>query len=310
MAPHSLRLDCFGGSVEVAVLGGNPRKARDALDEARRRLRVWHDRLTRFEARSELSRLNADPRREVPASDVMLSFAAAVRPAGEMSGGLVDATLLGAIEAAGYDRTLRGLDDAPSSSPAALARPARQLAAGRWRLVSVDHGRGVVVRPPGVRLDSGGLAKGLAADDIVRVLAGFARFTVNCCGDLRLGGADPRLWRIDVTDPWGGPPVAAVDVPNGTAVATSGITNRTWSRAGGRAGHHLIDPATGEPAFTGVIQATALAPTGLEAEVRAKAALLSGPSAGPGHLTHGGVLVLDGGRIVEVPAAATSEAAA
>ena len=48
-----------------------------------------------------------------------------------------------------------------------------------------------------------------------------------------------------------------------------------------------------ESAVTGTVQATALAPTALEAEIRAKAALLSGPAAAPAWLPHGGVVVLD-----------------
>ena len=43
---------------------------------------------------------------------------------------------------------------------------------------------------------------------------------------------------------------------------------------------------------------TALAPTALEAEVRAKAALLAGPEDAADHLPHGGVLVLASGEIV------------
>jgi thiamine biosynthesis lipoprotein len=48
------------------------------------------------------------------------------------------------------------------------------------------------------------------------------------------------------------------------AVATSGTTKRSWLDAAGRVSHHLLDPVTGTPAFTGVVQATALAPTALE----------------------------------------------
>jgi FAD:protein FMN transferase len=77
-------------------------------------------------------------------------------------------------------------------------------------------------------------------------------------------------------------------------VATSGIGRRSWL-ADGRPAHHLLDPATGRPAFTGVVQATAVAPTALEAEVRAKAAVLSGPDDAAGWLPHGGVVVLDDG---------------
>jgi thiamine biosynthesis lipoprotein len=48
------------------------------------------------------------------------------------------------------------------------------------------------------------------------------------------------------------------------------------------------------------VQATALAPTGLEAEVRAKAALLAGPAAARDHLPHGGLLVLADGEVVSL----------
>jgi thiamine biosynthesis lipoprotein len=48
-----------------------------------------------------------------------------------------------------------------------------------------------------------------------------------------------------------------------------------------------------------VIQATALAPTALEAETLAKAALLLGPQDGPALLARrGGALILDDGEVV------------
>jgi thiamine biosynthesis lipoprotein len=306
---HDRQIDCFGDTVEVAVLSKDPGAAGAALDEAERRLRDWHDRLTRFEPGSELSRLNADPRSRVPASAPMLAFAAAVPYAGRLSGGLVDATLLRPLRRAGYDRSLDPLPPEPPLPPSLPPRPAGPHPGARWRLVGVDDKSGTIERPPGVELDSGGLAKGLAADDVARALAGFPRFTVDCAGDLRVGGADPRSWRIDVADPAGGPPVAVLAVLNATAVATSGITRRAW-RNDTATGHHILDPATGEPAFTGVVQATALAPTGVEAEVRAKAALLAGPRAGPRHLPHGGVLVLAGGDVVTLDSGHLAQVAA
>ena len=121
-------------------------------------------------------------------------------------------------------------------------------------------------RPPGLAIDSGGLAKGLFADLIAERMRG--SFAVDCGGDLRFGGA-PR--RLEVTDPFGGSPLHVFEVRDG-AVATSGIGRRSWLDARGRPAHHLLDPATGRPAFTGVVQATALAPTAVEAEWRAKAA--------------------------------------
>jgi thiamine biosynthesis lipoprotein len=55
------------------------------------------------------------------------------------------------------------------------------------------------------------------------------------------------------------------------------------------------DPRTGRPAFTGIVQATALAPTGLEAEVRANAARLAGPANCARYLPHGGAVLRDDG---------------
>jgi thiamine biosynthesis lipoprotein len=43
------------------------------------------------------------------------------------------------------------------------------------------------------------------------------------------------------------------------------------------------------------VQATAIAPTALEAEARAKAAVLGGPEQAARWLPHGGVVVLDDG---------------
>ena len=124
-------------------------------------------------------------------------------------------------------------------------------------------------------LDSGGLAKGLFADLLADELAAHAasRSTARAtCAS----AARPAARPVAVASPFDGRTVHTFELAAG-GVATSGIARRAWLDARGRPAHHLLDPATGRPAFTGIVQATALAPTALEAEVRAKAALLSGP---------------------------------
>jgi thiamine biosynthesis lipoprotein len=70
------------------------------------------------------------------------------------------------------------------------------------------------------------------------------------------------------------------------------------ARADGTYAHHLLDPATGEPAWTGLVAATAVAASTLDAEILAKAAVLSGPAAALRLLARrGGVLQHDDGRI-------------
>jgi len=244
---------------------------------------------TRFDARSELCAFNADPRAVVPASaDLRAAVRAALRGA-ELTGGLADPTLLGALERAGYTRSLTGVPRTPLRRALAAApprRPAQPHPAAAWRQVIVDDEDGTIARPPGLRLDLGGSAKGFVADRAAALLG--APCAVDCGGDMRVRGAH----EVRVAHPFGGEPAAVIALSDG-AVATSGIDARLW----GRAGHHLLDPATGAPAWTGVVSATALAPTAAEAEALAKAALLSGPEAGGELLARhgGGVLVLDDG---------------
>ena len=80
-------------------------------------------------------------------------------------------------------------------------------------------------------------------------------------------------------------------------MATSGIKTRLW-RTGDGFAHHLLDPSTGEPAWTGVVQASSLGATTLEAETLAKIAFLSGPKGARRVLeANGGLIVLDDGSV-------------
>jgi len=280
----SERFACFGGEVLVLVEHPDPGQARVLAGLAHGLALDVHRRLSRFDAGSELSRLNRDPRPAFAASTLLCRFADAVRTAGELSGGLVDATCLDAVEAAGYrEHWTPGATFAPGPPPGPLA--------GHWR--AVRAARGTVRRPPGVRLDSGGLGKGLAADRIAEAIAGASRWAVVCGGDLRAGGLDAAPRAVQVTDPYRNDVVLhRLELAPGWAAATSGITRRRWP-----GGHHLIDPRTGAPAATGVVQVTARAPTALEAEVRAKAALLAGPDLAAWHLPWGGVVVGEHGGV-------------
>jgi len=65
---------------------------------AKRRLLKWHDQFSRFNADSELSRLNRDPRATVPVSPMMGRIVAAALDGAERTGGLIDPTLVDQIE--------------------------------------------------------------------------------------------------------------------------------------------------------------------------------------------------------------------
>jgi thiamine biosynthesis lipoprotein len=300
-AEVSSRFRCFGGTVGIHAGG---RDAGAVVEETRLALLDAQLHLSRFDPHSELSRLNRDPRKAVPVGPLLLELAVAVRRAGLLSGGVVDATLFDEVEAAGYVDSREGADFETPSPPMLGAVPTRPAATGEgaWRQVSVDHDRSLVIRPPGVRIDGGGIAKGLLADLLGEPLERLETFAIDCCGDLRIGGHARRPRTVLIDDPYGGPPIHELALHAG-GVATSGITKRAWRTGSSGIAHQLIDPATGRPAFTGVVQVTALAPTAFEAEVLAKQALLSGSARAAEKLPYGGVVVQDDGNVEIIPEA-------
>jgi thiamine biosynthesis lipoprotein len=304
---RTLGFPSCGGRATVHV-SGDAVAADAAAARVREMLGLWESSLTRFDPASELSDLNARRAGHVRVSDLLADFVAAAIGAARRTNGLVDPTLIGQIEAAGYRGDLtRPLPLELTLLMAPPRRAARPDPLARWTHVSIDRPRRVVKRPHGVGLDSGGIAKGLFADMAAATLEGFDSYAIDCCGNVRIGGRGGRPRRVDVADPFRRGTIHALHVAGG-AVATSGIGRKSWIGPGGTVAHHLLDPSTGRPAFTGIVQATAIAPTGVEAETLAKAALLEGPAGARRWLPYGGVLVFDDGTH-DVVAAADSAGA-
>jgi len=302
---HDISFRSMGSDVRLIVgaplLAGLPSPA-EAAEGERRYIEDFARRLSRFRPDSELCALNADPSDEAPASALLRTAVTAGLWAAERSGGLVDPTLVSEIEAVGYERSKDS--SAPVPLPLALAaappaRPARPHPRARWRQIEIDHERGTVRRPPGLRIDTGGTGKGLAADAVAHRLRGYTRFVVDCGGDIAVGGVGGQLepFAIEVEHPLTGECVHTLRIAGG-AVATSGLNVRIWRRADGTFAHHLLDPCSGEPVWSGLVGATALAPSALEAETLSKLALLTGPDGARRALAeHGGLVVRDDGDV-------------
>jgi thiamine biosynthesis lipoprotein len=149
--------------------------------------------------------------------------------------------------------------------------------------VQIDTETARVRLPAGVRIDLGGVGKGLAADIVAAGLVdrGARTALVSLGGDLRACGEPPPdgAWCVPVEDPRDDRRVAFThDLATG-ALVTSTTQMRTWSR-GGRVLHHIVDPATGDSARTGVLAVVATAPDAWWAEGVAKAIVIAGADAG------------------------------
>ena len=281
----------LGTDVRLIAAG---RGAGTAVVRARAEILDYHARLSRVLPESELSTLNADSRQVVPASSLLRSAVRAALHAARGSGGLVDPCLLEALEAAGYERSFR--QGAAVPPPCGPGRSAQADPAKRWLSIAVDDEERTIARPAGLRMDLGGSGKGHVADLVTRHFDGLRTWVVDCGGDIRVGGAR----EIQIAHPLLPYRAAVLEVRDG-AVATSSVVARAWHTSDGRRAHHLLDPASGEPAWSGLLTATALAPTTLHAETLAKVALLRGSHGARAVLKrHGGVIVHDGGDFEQI----------
>lgn len=250
---QSLTFTALGGECELYGLGVVPA----ALEQGRMWTLQLHNRLTRFEERSELSRFNnsaggwvaVSPELEVLLRESLRAFA--------VSDGLVNVAVLPALLAAGYTR-----DFASGPTP----RTAPPLIAALPDVLEVRPREARLAR--GAAVDLGGIAKGWMADRLAERLGDNA--LVNLCGDLfaRGGGETGEGWPVGFGD--------RTLLLKDMGVATSGTTKRAWP-----GGHHLIDPRTGLPAETDLTEVSVLAATATDAEIHAKVALLLGSRDAP-----------------------------
>jgi thiamine biosynthesis lipoprotein len=285
----SRRARLMGGTVGVHVSTGPTGSSPRPVEAVLTRVAAWASRLTRFDSQSELSRLNADPRTEVPIGPTLAAVLDWARAAEGRTGGIVDVGLLDARLAA---------ENPVQPDRSAEATPAGSLASRSWSLDRRPRGA-LVRRPIGLRFDLDGVGKGWLADRALARLGEFRSAVVDADGDVAIRLGAGATWAFGVADPRSEDHDLAVLVlaprDDGSGrhdgwfgLATSGTSVHRWVHDD-RTSHHLIDPRTGRPATTDVVQATVLARTAREAEVLAKAAVILGSLAGYALLSRLGV---------------------
>lgn len=182
----------------------------------------------------------------------------------------------------------RELEDAMAKcAPCAIALDAR------LRTIAFDR--------PGVRIDLGGFAKGLAVDRALEALAtcGVGRAMIDA-GQSSIGvveGPSDGPWRIGVRHPSAPDRLVGILSLRSTALSTSGTAER-WAQIRGRRLSHLIDPRTGWP-VEGAVAATVVCPSAAIAEAASKMLLLLGCREGIAHCDANGWDV--DGATVRVP---------
>jgi FAD:protein FMN transferase len=271
------------GSVADLVVGDAPLGLVDwAFEEIERLEQSW----SRFRDTSDLSILNASPGRDVEVSPRLWGALTRCDVLWRATDGAFDPTILAALEGWGYDRSFEAVraESTDRSAPSGARVPG-------WSLVRLDTEACTARLVGGVRIDLGGIGKGLAADLIATGLVdrGATSACVALGGDVRVAGQPPTDggWSVPVENAALGVETFTTDIAEG-ALAMSTTLIRRWRR-GGVEVHHIIDPAEGRPADSGLVAAVVSAPEAWWAEGLAKAAIVGGRDAGEALLRRCGV---------------------
>lgn len=288
----------MGTTAHVLVVAVNACLEQRLMDRAEARIDNLEQRWSRFIPTSELCRLNAAAGRLAIVSDLTFEVVARAVDAWFLTDGRFDPTILPALRSAGYDRSFE-LVWADLAGSASSAAPSFAPGCAEIRLTPSVNG---ITLPVGVELDLGGIGKGCAADLVAEELiaAGADGALVSIGGDLRCIGTPPwdEGWLVDVDDAFEADATARRLVLQEGAVVTTTRTKRAWKN-----GHHIIDPATGRSAQTGLAAVTVLSGEAWWGEVFAKAAFLAGPDHAPAVLERAGVtglLTFDDGTTQQV----------
>ena len=289
------RARAMGSTAHVLVGDAPAGVAAWAMAEIERLEQCW----SRFRPDSELARLHAGCGQWVDMSAAMLLALTCAADLHHATGGLFDPTILRSLERAGYDRSFEVMQEGADHSDIG----AEPTAAPGFDRVEIDHDTARVRVARDVRIDLGGLGKGLAADLVSRGLVdrGARTALVSLGGDMKARGEAPEgAWPIPVEHPLDESRVAFVYQLADAALVSSTRRIRAWAR-GDRRYHHIIDPRTGDSACSPIVAVVATAADAWWAEGIAKAVMIAGPAEGVGLARRAAVrawLYLDDGQVI------------
>jgi thiamine biosynthesis lipoprotein len=268
-ASNSLRRarPLLGTFVDITAAGATGPVAERAIDAAFDAIAEVHRLMSFHEPESDVSRLNRQAAAgAVRVHSLTLQVLEAALALQQQSDGAFDITVAPALQRL-------GLLPAPADS-----RPARAVPAGAEAIQLLPQQR-VRFRHGGVRIDLGGIAKGLAVDRAVAVLRdhGVPCGLVNAGGDLAAFG--DKAQTIYLRDPRApGRLMACVEVGNGALASSGGCVDPF--RSPDVMGAAVIDPRAHNEVHA-IAGATVRAPSCMIADALTKVVMIKGEAAMP-----------------------------
>lgn len=273
---YTFRRPAMGTVWTIKLYAESEKVADEAAAAAFARVEEINQALSDYLPDSALSRLSASAGQGKPVTVTGDLRAVLERSldASRKSGGAFDLTVGPCVLLWRESRKTRRLPE-----PAALAAA---LQSSGWESLTFDADAGAaLLKKPGMRLDAGGIAKGYAQDEAMKVLrerCGIQSALIDCGSPLVSGRPPGRAgWNIALAKVEPDEPETVLQVEN-LCVDTSGDLHQAVE-IDGRRYSHIIDPKTGL-GLTASVQATVVAPSATDADWLATALCVMGPEQG------------------------------
>jgi thiamine biosynthesis lipoprotein len=268
----------MGLPFRIVLYAPSQRAADDASSAAFARIKELNDILSDYDDASELSRLSrsSNSGTNVPVGKDLWFVLERSHEISTGSDGAFDITVGPLVQLWRRARRQRTLPE-----PERIKETLQAVGYKKLLLDSRRHTARLTV--PGMRLDAGGIGKGYAIDEALKVLRarGVTRALVSGGGDMAAGEPPPgqRGWRIEVAplDTTNAPPARFVRLRQ-MALATSGDLFQHVEIDGVRYSH-IVDPRTGM-ALTDHSLVTIIAPDCTTADGYSKVVSVLGPEKG------------------------------
>jgi thiamine biosynthesis lipoprotein len=266
----------MGTVFTITAYAASEPQAEQAARAAFNRVARLEDCLSDYMTDSELSQLSKSPVGDpVPVSGDLCRLLERAAEISFLTDGAFD------ITAGPYTRLWR-FARRRTRLPSADELAAEQQAVG-WQKLRIDTNRcEITLEAPGMRLDPGGIAKGFAADEAMKVLRkhGIDRALIAAGGDVLASHPPPgtKGWTVRIRAPGSGfnsDQGAPRLLLRNAAVSTSGDVEQFVEIDGVRYSH-IVSPLTGL-GLTNRIQATVVAPDATTSDALATASCVLGP---------------------------------
>ena len=251
-AQESIQVIAMDTAMVLTAYGKESTRAVYDAEEEVRRLDAL---LSRTSGSSEVSMLNGAGGEMVPVGAEICTLIQTAGDFTEATGGAFDITIAPVVSAWGFTTDSYQVPD----------REALQTLLESVGMEHVHLSGGSARLDPGTMIDLGGIAKGYTADRVAEIFQEHAvpRGKVELGGNILVIGDKPdgTAWRVGVQDPKNPDEadglVCVLNLTDAFAV-TSGSYQRYFEQDGKRY-HHIIDPATGCPADSGLTSVTVVA---------------------------------------------------